>query len=83
MENANVLNADHFFLLLSVLVFFSPRCLRRYTITDGKKFGANFLVYDGSPQENHAFLTLKVNSLHEPIDPLKIIAAASVAHGAR
>mmetsp|Transcript_2986 Transcript_2986/g.7471 ORF Transcript_2986/g.7471 Transcript_2986/m.7471 type:complete len:283 (-) Transcript_2986:136-984(-) len=54
-----------------------------YTITDGRKFGANYLVYDGSPKETHAFLTLRAAARHKPLDPLKIIAAARVAHGAR
>ncbi|QDZ20049.1 tRNA-splicing endonuclease [Chloropicon primus] len=54
-----------------------------YAVTDGKKFGAQYLVYETNPDDAHAFVTLKVSSLHDPIDPLHLIASARVAHSAR
>ena len=54
-----------------------------YAVTDGRKFGAHYLVYETNPDDAHAFLTLRVAGLEDPIDPLRIIASARVAHGAR
>ena len=54
-----------------------------YAITGGRKFGADYLIYETSPEDAHAIVTLRVHSLHQPLDPLQIIASARVAHGAR
>lgn len=54
-----------------------------YAITGGRKFGADYLMYETSPEDAHAIVTLRVHSLHQPLDPLQIIASARVAHGAR
>ena len=56
---------------------------QRYAITEGGKFAADYLAYNDDPDKVHAMFTVKVCGWDEAIDPLKIVAASRVSHGAR
>lgn len=62
---------------LNLLVLFS------YYLTDGVKFGGDWLAYPGDPLLFHAQFVVRVVSLQETMNPLLFVASTREAHAAR
>lgn len=57
--------------------------LFRYFVTDGSKFGADYLLYPGDPLLYHAQFTVRVLHEQAAIRPALLIGAARGSHSAR
>lgn len=55
----------------------------RYFVTDGSKFGADYLLYPGDPLLYHAQFTVRVLHHRAAIRPALLIGAARGSHSAR
>ena len=56
---------------------------RRYRITGGSKFGADYLAYPGDPTQYHAQLCVRVLQHAAPLLPALLAAACRGSHQAR
>jgi tRNA splicing endonuclease len=59
------------------------RTLRRYTLTNGIKFGGHFLAYRGDPHLVHAAFVVRVWLGDDPMSQEVASAACRAAAGAR
>lgn len=59
------------------------QCTCRYYITDGAKFGADYLLYPGDPLLFHAQFTVRCLGHHIPIKPALLAGGARGSHAAR
>lgn len=55
----------------------------RYFVTDGSKFGADYLVYPGDPMLYHAQFTVRVVNRQAAIKPALLVGGARGSHSAR
>lgn len=55
----------------------------RYCVTQGSKFGADFLLYPGDPMLYHAQFCTRLMESHQEIKPICIAAASRGSHIAR
>ena len=55
----------------------------RYFVTDGSKFGADYLLYPGDPLLYHAQFTVQVLDHQAAIKPALLIGGARGSHSAR
>ena len=65
-----------------------PRLVRtslvsRYFVTDGSKFGADYLLYPGDPLLYHAQFTVRVLDQQAAIKPALLVGGARGSHSAR
>ena len=58
-------------------------CMCRYYITDGAKFGADYLLYPGDPLLFHAQFTVRILEHDTPIKPALLAGSARGSHAAR
>ena len=56
---------------------------RGYRVTDGTKFGADYLAYPGDPSEFHSQYAVRVLEEDDVFQPMEILGGARVALGAR
>ncbi|CAL5222942.1 g5379 [Coccomyxa viridis] len=54
-----------------------------YTLTKGAQFGADHLVYQGSPETHHAAACLRIIGSEAPPDPLLLAGFCRCANAAR
>jgi hypothetical protein len=57
--------------------------MRRYTLTDGGKFGGDFLAYPGDPALYHAYYVVRVLPQGAALHPTMLLGTARGAHAAR
>ena len=55
----------------------------RFTLTKGAQFGADYLVYQGSPETHHAAACLRIVDSEMPPDPLLLAGFCRCANAAR
>ncbi len=55
----------------------------RYYITDGSKFGADYLLYPGDPLLFHAQFTVRAIGHDVPVKPALLVGSARGSHAAR
>ena len=55
----------------------------RYTLTKGAQFGADYLIYQGSPEMYHAAACLRIIHSEVPPDPLLLAGFCRCANAAR
>lgn len=74
--------------LVCILFSHAPRLQHkflafRYFVTDGSKFGADYLLYPGDPLLYHAQFTVRLLEHQAAIRPALLIGAARGSHSAR
>ena len=55
----------------------------RYILTKGPQFGADWLVYQGSPETHHAAACLRIVDPNHPIDPVLLAGFCRCSFSAR
>ena len=55
----------------------------RYILTKGAQFGADWLIYEGSPETHHAVACLRIVDPSHPIDPVLLAGFCRCSFSAR